>query len=147
MEYTLERGYEDCDLYKAHQGDAGLDLKAKEDTVLFVGQRLLVPTALRVAVPQGWVGLVCPRSGLALKHGVTVLNAPGVIDSGYRGDLNVLLMNHGDEPFHIKRGDRIAQLVLTVFSTPPLHRVGQFNDATERGEAGFGSSGISKIVH
>lgn len=124
-------------------GAAGLDLRAAlaDDEVLRLepGRRALVPTGLRWAIPDGFEGQVRPRSGLALKHGVTVLNAPGTIDSDYRGELQVLLANLGDEAFEIRRGERIAQLVIApvVRATLVLDEV----DATSRGAGGFGHTG------
>ncbi|MEX1164548.1 MAG: dUTP diphosphatase [Nitriliruptor sp.] len=124
----------------AHEGDAGLDLRTADDLVLAPGARAAVATGLRVAVPDGWVGLVHPRSGLAMRHGLTVANAPGTIDAGYRGDLLVLLVNLGDEPVSIGRGDRIAQLLLQRVGRATVTEVGDLDD-TARGEGGFGSSG------
>ncbi len=124
----------------AHDGDAGLDLHAAEDLVLGPGERAAVPTGLRVAVPDGWVGLVHPRSGLARRHGLTVANAPGTVDAGYRGDLVVLLVNLGDEPVPIGRGDRIAQLLLQRVGRATVVEVDDLDD-TVRGAGGFGSSG------
>jgi dUTP pyrophosphatase len=125
----------------AHPGDAGLDLVAAADVALEPGGRAAVPTGLVVAVPDGWVGLVHPRSGLARRHGVTVANAPGTIDAGYRGELQVLLVNLGDEPVTLRRGDRVAQLLVQ----PVGHaRVVEVSDhaATARGDGGFGSTGL-----
>ena len=120
---------------------AGHDLTAAltDDLVLSPGQRALVPTGLAIALPEGFEGQVRPRSGLAFRHGVTVLNAPGTIDADYRGEVKVLLVNLGDAPFVIQNGDRIAQLVVAryervVFVEGPL-------DPTERGAGGFGSTG------
>jgi dUTP pyrophosphatase len=124
----------------AHAGDAGLDLHAAEDTTLGPGERTAVGTGLAVAVPDGWVGLVHPRSGLALRAGLTVVNAPGTIDAGYRGELRVLLVNLGSEPVAVTRGDRIAQLVLQRVGHAEVVEVDDL-DATARGEGGFGSTG------
>lgn len=124
----------------AHPGDAGLDLLAAVDTTLAPGQREAVSTGLAVAVPVGWVGLVHPRSGLALRHGLTVANAPGTIDAGYRGEVRVILVNLGDEPVEIARGDRIAQLVLQQVGRATVVEVAALDD-TARGEGGFGSTG------
>jgi len=130
---------------RAHPTDAGLDLRAhypENPTYASIapGGRVIVPTGLVVAIPEGYVGLVCPRSGLAAKYGITVTNAPGIIDSGYRGELKVILQNTGDDTFTIEHSDRIAQLVIT----PALHvdvvEVTEFS-STDRGEAGFGSTG------
>ena len=123
---------------------AGLDLLAAvaEDSPLILapGQRALVPTGISVALPAGYEAQVRPRSGLASKHGVTVLNAPGTVDADYRGEISVLLINHGDAPFAIRRGERIAQMVIAsvlraeLVATPTL-------SSTERGSGGFGSTG------
>ncbi len=125
----------------AHPGDAGADLCAAEDVVLPPGGRATVGTGLAVAVPEGHAAFVHPRSGLAARHGITVVNAPGTVDSGYRGEVRVVLLNTDpSEPFTVRRGDRIAQLVVQ-----PVTRV-RFLDAAElpptpRGEGGFGSTG------
>ena len=125
----------------AHPGDAGLDLAAAEDVTLAPGERHAVATGLAVAVPDGWVGLVHPRSGLALRHGLTVVNAPGTIDAGYRGELKVLLVNLGGEPVEIHRGDRIAQLLLQEVGRAEVVEVTELS-ATVRGAGGFGSTGV-----
>lgn len=121
---------------------AGMDLRAavKEPVTIVPGHRALIPTGLVMAIPAGYEGQVRPRSGLALKHGVTVLNSPGTIDSDYRGEVKVLLVNHGEEPFVVKRGERIAQLVIASVVQVPLHVVAEL-DETERGEGGYGSTG------
>lgn len=123
---------------------AGLDLLAAvpEDKPLTMqpGQRALVPTGLMIAVPPGHEAQVRPRSGLALKHGVTVLNSPGTVDADYRGEVSVLLINHGDEPFTIRRGERIAQLVIASVCQANLTAVASLSP-TDRGSGGFGSTG------
>lgn len=123
---------------------AGLDLVAAVDDLqpihLGIGERHLVPTGIVLAIPPGFEGQVRPRSGLALKHGITVLNAPGTIDADYRGELKVLLVNLGGEPFVVRRGDRIAQLVIAPVMRAEV-RVVDTLDATPRGEGGFGSTG------
>ena len=124
----------------ARPGDAGLDLRASESARLEPGERRLVPTGLAVAIPPGYAGLVLPRSGLAMQKGVTVLNAPGLIDSGYRGELKVLLINHGAEPVDLARGERIAQLVVQPVAEVKLVEVDRLPDS-ERGAGGFGSTG------
>lgn len=124
----------------ARAGDAGLDLLAAVTVMLPPGGRELVPTGLRVAIPEGYAGLVLPRSGLALRAGVTVLNAPGLIDSGYRGEIGVLLINHGTEPVTLSRGERIAQLVIQPVTRCSLIEVASL-DGTTRGAGGFGSTG------
>lgn len=126
---------------QAKPGDAGLDLVAQEDyRVIPPGESALIQTGISVQIPTGMVGLVCSRSGMALKHGVFVLNAPGVVDSGYRGEVGVILHNTKDTHFHINRGDRIAQLVLVPFIAPMYELVTDLDD-TERGTGGFGSTG------
>ena len=124
----------------ARPGDAGLDLRASESARLEPGERRLVSTGLAVAIPPGYAGLVLPRSGLAMQKGVTVLNAPGLIDSGYRGELKVLLINHGAEPVDIARGERIAQLVVQPVAEVKLVEVDRLPES-ERGAGGFGSTG------
>lgn len=125
-------------------GAAGLDLRAAitETIVLAPGARALVPTGLAMQLPEGFEGQVRPRSGLAVRHGVTVLNAPGTVDSDYRGEIKVPLINHGDQPFPITRGDRIAQLVIAPVTHARLTEVAAL-DPTERGAGGFGSTGVS----
>jgi dUTP pyrophosphatase len=125
----------------AHPGDAGADLRAATDVVLPPGGRATVGTGIAIAVPDGYAAFVHPRSGLAARHGITLVNAPGTVDAGYRGEVRVVLLNTDpSEPFTVRRGDRIAQLVVQ-----PVTRV-QFLDADElpptpRGEGGFGSTG------
>ena len=126
----------------AHPGDAGADLVARTGATLAAnGGRALVPTGMAVAIPDGWAGFVQPRSGLALRHGVTCLNTPGLIDSGYRDELAVLLVNTDPQaPYEIHRGDRIAQLVIQRVETADFVEVDDLS-ATERGRSGFGSTG------
>ena len=126
----------------AHPGDAGLDLVASEPVMLGAGERAAVPTGLVIAVPPGWVGLIHPRSGLALRHGVTVANAPGTIDTEYRGELKVLLINLGGDPVTFERGDRIAQLLLQPVGRATVVEVDEFAN-TGRGSGGFGSTGLA----
>jgi dUTP pyrophosphatase len=128
----------------ASDGAVGLDLSAAVDAPLTIapGRRCLVPTGWAVAIPPGWEGQVRPRSGLALRHGVTVLNAPGTIDPDYRGELKVLLVNHGDEAFVVSRGDRVAQLVICPVGRAELVEV-EALDETPRGAGGYGSTGVS----
>ena len=125
-----------------HPDDAGYDLHAREDVVIAPnGGRALVPTGLAVAIPSGYAGFVLPRSGLALQHGVTCLNAPGLIDSLYRGELKVLLANTDPtEPFEVHRGDRIAQLVIQKVEYVEWEEVAEL-DSTSRDAFGFGSTG------
>jgi dUTP pyrophosphatase len=126
---------------QAHEGDAGYDLHAAEAATIGPGERASVGTGIAVAIPPGHAGLVVPRSGLAARHGISVVNAPGLIDSGYRGELRVLLLNTDSrEAFAVEPGDRIAQLVLVAVETPGLEEADEL-DATARGADGFGSTG------
>lgn len=126
----------------ATAGAAGLDLRAavESDVTLAPGGRLAVPTGLRLEIPAGFEGQVRPRSGLALRHGVTVANAPGTIDSDYRGEVQVLLVHLGDQPFVIRRGERVAQLVLSPVVRAELAEVESL-EPSDRGSGGFGSTG------
>ena len=124
----------------AKPGDAGADLKSTQDLILNPGQRALVSTGVKIAMPDGYVGLVHPRSGLAAKHGITVLNAPGTVDAGYRGEILVTLINTGDQEFEVKRGDRIAQLLFQRVERADFHPVSELPESA-RGDSGFGSSG------
>ena len=124
----------------AHPGDAGADLTAASGLTIEPGGRALVGTGMVIAIPDGHAGLVLPRSGLAIRSGVTVINAPGLIDSGYRGEVKVALVNHSDEAFVIERGDRIAQLVIVAVAQPTYVEVEELAD-TARGSGGFGSTG------
>ena len=132
----------DADLVpqKQHESDAAYDLRSARDLVIAPGQFLAVPTGVRLEMPHGFAAQVRPRSGLALRHGVTVLNSPGTIDAGYRGEVCAILINHGATPFEIRRGDRIAQLLFEQLPQVDL----QARDAlsgSDRGECGFGSTG------
>jgi len=125
--------------YATH-GAAGMDVVAAEDLDLQPGQRHAVATGFKVAIPDGYEIQVRPRSGLALKHGVTVPNTPGTIDSDYRGELKVIMINHGDQPFPVRRGERIAQLVPAAVTQANWAEVAEL-DSTTRGAGGFGSTG------
>ncbi|MDJ0608241.1 MAG: dUTP diphosphatase [Kiloniellales bacterium] len=122
---------------------AGMDLLAavERDAVIEPGQRLLVPTGLAIALPSGYEAQVRPRSGLALKHGVTVLNAPGTIDADYRGEVGVILVNHGNAPFTVTRGSRIAQMVVAPVERAAWRRA-EGLEPSARGTGGFGSTGL-----
>lgn len=122
---------------------AGADLRAALDAnmVLTPGERALVPTGFAMALPAGYEAQIRPRSGLAYKHGITCLNTPGTIDADYRGEVKVLLINHGQDPFTITRGERIAQMVIAPITQPDFARVETLDD-TARGEGGFGSTGV-----
>ena len=126
-----------------HEGDAGLDLPSRIDFVLEPGERAMIPTGIAVAIPRGYAGFVLPRSGLASRHGIALVNSPGLVDSGYRGEMSIVMINTDKrEPFHIKRGDRIAQLVIQRIEQATLVQVDQL-DETARGGGGFGSTGRS----
>ena len=124
----------------ATPGAAGMDIVAAEDLDLAPGQRHAIATGFRVAIPEGYEIQVRPRSGLAFKHGISVPNTPGTIDSDYRGELKILLINHGAEPFAIRRGERIAQLVPAAVTTAAFDEVDELCE-TDRGAGGFGSTG------
>lgn len=125
----------------AHPSDAGADLHARESAVLQPGERALIRTGLAIALPHGYVGLVHPRSGLAAKYGITVVNAPGTVDAGYRGEIMVTLLNTDNtNAFEVKRGDRIAQLVIQKVELAQFEQVQSLDD-TARGTGGFGSTG------
>jgi len=125
------------------QGSAGMDLRAavKGDVTLRPGEIRLIPTGLAVSIPRGWEAQIRPRSGLALKHGIGMVNSPGTIDSDYRGEIGLVVINWGEEPFTIKRGDRIAQMVITSVARADMVEVDDL-DQTQRGGGGFGHSGI-----
>ena len=126
----------------AHENDGAVDLRANEACVLEPFQRALIPCGFAIAIPEGYAGLVIPRSGLAIKHGISVLNAPGLIDSGYRGEVGVVLVNlDPQEAFTVKPGDRIAQLAIVSLDTVIFETVSEL-PSSERGTGGFGSSGI-----
>ena len=125
----------------ARPDDAGLDLYAAEAVTLAPGARALVPTGIALAIPPGFAGFVLPRSGLALRHGVTLLNTPGLVDAGYRGEVKVLLVNHGDAPVSLSRGDRVAQLVVQRVERVALAPVAELPESP-RGAGGFGSTGV-----
>ena len=124
----------------AHPSDAGMDVRSVEDMVLAPGRRALVHTGLVMLLPPGYEAQVRPRSGLALKSGVTVLNTPGTIDSGYRGEVGVILINLGDSEFQVRKGDKVAQLVIAPVTQPEIAEADAV-DETDRGAGGFGSTG------
>lgn len=125
----------------AHEGDAGLDLRSTVAVTLEAGERAVIPCGIAISIPAGHAGLVVPRSGLAAKHGISVVNAPGLIDSGYRGEIKAVLINTDlEHPYAIQRGDRIAQLV--IIETPCVRiKYAETLDDSQRGQGGFGSSG------
>ena len=125
----------------AHPGDAGADIHAAVEVTLQPGERALVPTGIALALPEGFVALVHPRSGLAARHGISIVNAPGTVDAGYRGEVKVCLVNTDTvEPFTVRRGDRIAQLVIQRFETAAFVEVVDLPDSV-RGDGGYGSTG------
>jgi dUTP pyrophosphatase len=139
---ALKRLREDARLpTRAHGDDAGLDLYAVDACTIGPGERAVVPTGIAIELPGRHAGLVVPRSGLAAKHGISVVNAPGIIDAGYRGEVKVLLLNTDpSEPFEVAPGDRIAQLIVTRVETPDLVEVDEL-EPSRRSNGGFGSSG------
>ncbi|HEY6628057.1 MAG TPA: dUTP diphosphatase [Acidimicrobiia bacterium] len=126
---------------RSHIGDAAIDLHSRIDFGLAPGERAAVPTGIAVAIPEGFAGLVLPRSGHALRSGIGVVNGPGLIDSGYRGEVTVLLINHGAEQVDFSRGDRVAQLAVVPIPDVEWTEVEDL-DATVRGDGGFGSTGV-----
>lgn len=124
-----------------HNNDAGMDISAIYDDEVPAGYRRLIPTGLAFEIPEYCMIDIRPRSGLAINHGITVLNSPATIDSNYRGELKVILINHGTEPFEIKAGDRIAQIVFSPFYTATLVESDLLEDS-DRGSSGFGSTGV-----
>lgn len=128
----------------AYAGDAGVDLCSMQDYVLQPFERTLIPTGLAIELPDGFAGFVLPRSGLAVKHGISIVNAPGLIDSNYRGEVKVCLVNlDPHSPFTIEKGDRIAQLVVMPVPSVSFSQVNELQDS-ERGSGGFGSSGVKQ---
>lgn len=125
----------------ANEGDAGMDLYACEDKVLSVGEIELVSTGIRIQLPNGTEGQIRPKSGLAAKHGITIPNSPGTIDEGYRGEVKVILLNLGKEDYFIRKGSKIAQLVIAPVLRPVITG-GTVTIDTERGDGGFGSTGV-----
>lgn len=127
----------------AHKGDAGMDVFAAETCTLQPGERKLVPTGLHVAIPEGFEAQMRPKSGLALHHGIGMVNAPGTIDSSYRGEIKVILINFGKHSFSVEKGKKIAQMVFTRFEEAEFQEVDDL-DETQRNEGGFGSTGLIK---
>lgn len=126
----------------AHEGDAGCDLRSRIDQIIPPGERALIPSGVAIAIPDGYAGFVQPRSGLALKHGISIVNTPGLIDSKYRGEIGVILINTDkSEPFEVKKGDKIAQLVIQKVESVRFNLVEDL-DETVRGANGFGSTGV-----
>lgn len=123
-----------------HDGDAGMDLYAVEDVSLRPGQRELIPTGLQVEVPKGYEMQVRPKSGLALKHGITILNTPGTVDSCYRGEVGIIMFNTSDRDYEVKAGEKVAQAVIAKVEKAVVEEVGELTE-TQRGPGGFGSTG------
>ena len=126
----------------AHAGDAGLDLSAIEAQTILPGRSQLIRTGIALELPEGTEAQIRPRSGLALKHQITVLNTPGTIDAGYRGEVCVILINHGTEPFTVEPGMRIAQMVIAAFLRVEVRVTDRLQDDTDRSAGGFGSTGV-----
>ncbi|WP_333860457.1 dUTP diphosphatase [Clostridium sp.] len=141
MELLVKRINEEAILpFYAHKGDAGLDLFSVEEVLIKPMERKLVSTGIKIQLPPNTEGQVRPRSGLALNHGITLLNSPGTIDEGYRGEIKVIMINFGQEDFLIKKGMKIAQMVIKSVEQVSIKEVVELKD-TERGERGFGSTG------
>ena len=140
VKIRMEEGCEDLLPAKAHHDDAAFDLKSRVDMVVEPGTPHLVATGIFMEFPSGYEAQVRPRSGMALKHALTVLNTPGTIDAGYRGEVSVIMLNAGREPYEIKRGDRIAQMVINQLPEVEIIAVEALSD-TDRGAGGFGSTG------
>ena len=139
INYCTEEEGTDCPKF-THLNDAGLDLKSLHNYIIPAGKTVLVETGLRMKIPENCFGAVCSRSGMALKQGIFVLNAPGIVDSGYRGDIGVILHNLSEKDFFVERGDKIAQLVILKYLHPFFLKTDDLGE-TERSEGGFGSSG------
>jgi len=137
----MDNGCEDLFPRKAHDDDAAFDLRSRVDIIVPSGKIMLVPTGVFMELPVGYEAQVRPRSGLALKHGITVLNTPGTIDAGYRGEVGVILINAGENDFTIARGDRIAQMVIQQLTDVQLVSAEALSE-TARGAGGFGSTGV-----
>ena len=140
VKIRMEKNCDDLMPGKAHSDDAGYDLRSREDTVLEAGKVKCIPTGVYMELPVNYEAQIRPRSGLALKHNLTLTNSPGTIDAGYRGEVGVIMFNHGPEEFAVKRGDRIAQMVIAELPQTELLLSDELN-ATDRGTGGFGSTG------
>lgn len=127
--------------FYAHEGDAGLDLFSVDDIIINPMERKLVHTGIQIQLPSNTEAQIRPRSGLALKNGITVLNTPGTIDEGYRGEIGIILINLGNEPFEVKKSMKIAQMVIKPVIKPEIEEVNELSE-TDRGEGGFGSTGV-----
>jgi len=144
MEIKVKKLHVDAILpHYAHDGDAGMDVYSVVDETLEIGKIKLIPTGLSFQIPKGFEIQVRPKSGLALKHGITLTNSPGTLDSGYRGELGVILQNEGSEVYAIKKGEKIAQIVLSKYEEAEIKEVNGLEDSS-RGDGGFGSTGLIK---
>ncbi|MBU2099838.1 dUTP diphosphatase [Candidatus Micrarchaeota archaeon] len=141
MKVQVKKLSEETKMEFAHKGDAGIDLYAAETVEILPGEIKLVKTGIKIAIPEGFEGQVRPKSGLALNNGITVLNTPGTIDSGYRGEVCVITINHSKKKFTAEKGKKIAQLVFNKIEIPEIELVEELDD-TARGENGFGSTGL-----
>lgn len=142
MQVQMTRIHPDAILpHYVHPGDSGMDVYSVEDLTIAPGDTAFVHTGLQIAVPEGYEAQMRPKSGLALKHSVTLLNSPGTVDSGYRGELCVIVINHGREPFHVKKHTKIAQMVICPVVRAEIIEVERLDDTT-RGAGGFGSTGL-----
>ena len=143
LEISIKKLHEDARVPQlAHATDAGADLYSTDEVILQPGERVLISTGIAVALPEGYVGFVQPRSGLAIKHGISMVNTPGTIDAGYHGEIKVILINHDlHEPFTVLKGDRIAQFIIQRVERPVFTEVDDLPE-TERGVSGFGSTGV-----
>lgn len=140
VKFRMLEGCEDLIPRKAHHDDAAFDLRARENVELVVGRSMIVPTGLFIELPVGFEAQVRPRSGLAIKHDLTLTNSPGTIDAGYRGEVGIIMYNHGSETFSIKRGERIAQMVICELPEVEMIAADELSE-TKRGGGGFGSTG------
>ena len=140
IKFKMAEGCADLAPEKAHPDDAAFDLRSRIDAVVQPGRAALIPTGLFLELPEGYEAQVRPRSGLALKHCITVLNSPGTIDAGYRGEIASILFNAGETPFEVRRGDRISQMVIAELADVALEAADTLTE-TGRGEGGFGSTG------
>jgi dUTP pyrophosphatase len=140
--FMMAQGCEDIMPKRAHEDDAGIDLRSKEDLILLPSEIKVVGSGMHIELPRGYEAQVRPRSGLAAKHGITVLNSPGTVDAGYTDEVGVILMNCGNKTFTIMRGDRIAQMVINQLPDVQFTRKASFAES-DRGDSGFGESGIA----
>jgi dUTP pyrophosphatase len=142
MKLKIQRTVDDIKMPNyANPGDAGMDIYSSVSMVLKPGEHKLIPTGIKIALPKGHEAQIRPKSGLALKHGLSIVNTPGTIDEGYRGEIGVIVINHGKEDFEVKKNEKIAQMVINKVECLEVEEVENL-DQTDRGEGGFGSSGV-----